>query len=232
MPLIEWSASSELGDLVYIFDEPIEIGESSTPLMSGGINDMGSVDEKGAFLVIPQQVTHSAIAHEDGTVEGGTAQESVTTLEFKEGMAYVALLLRITHNASGDIIYPYAQGTDQVSETIGGVKYAWAAFPIASNWQAGFFTDYVVDLSNGAGFIPGEAEGYTLYLDPTDHSEDSAQMFVDLRYRPVLGYDIHFMEWVDGWDNGNENTLTHSPSSSHTYEGAVNSSSVEDPFGE
>lgn len=234
VPVIEWTASKQLGDIVYIFDEPVEIGETSTPLMSGGLNEYGSVDKKGAFLMIPQQVTNSAVKTESGTVEGGTAEENVTTLEFKEGVAYVALLIQITHK-SGELIYPYKQGTDNVSQEVNGEKFAWAAFPIASNWSAGFFTDYVVDFSNGAGFIPGEAEGYEIIFsqaDPDDPESEDNKVKIELAYRPVLGYDIRFYEMVNTWADGNENTLTHSPSASHTYEAVVNASYVEDSFGE
>lgn len=211
----EWTPSEALGDITYIFDAPVTIGATQTPLMSGGMDENGEVDNKGAFLMIPQQLTHVKANPEQSD------SENVTQLKFQEGVAYVGLLIRITHNKSGDVIYPYAKGTDNVSQEVNGVKYAWAAFPVASTWDIGHFTDYVVDFTDGAGFIPGGAEGYDHFYNPDDPENYD---HIDLEYKPVLGTAIRFMEEVGDWTNGNQNTL------GHTYEGVVNVGGGDDFF--
>lgn len=189
----KWTVDEDsYGDYTYIFDEPVEIGTEMTPLMT-------NVGEKGSFMMIPQQLKAEILTENPET-------ESVVKLQMKEGVSYIALLVRITYNKTGDVVYPYAEGVDAITETVNDVEYAWAAFPVASKWEMQRFVDYYVEFGNGAGYVaPGADEV--------------------LEYTPILGPQIYFFEEVCSWDDqGNENTV------GQGYEGTVNTGSVEDPF--
>lgn len=218
-PSHEWTVAendeASYGDIVYTFN-PVTVGNSRTALMSGGFAENGDVDPSGAFLMIPQTLKSDVVSTDTQTPDGETYEETVHKLRFTEGVSYIALLVRIT-GKDNHVVYPHAKGTDNVSQEVNGVKYAWAAFPIASEWAVGHYTDYYVDFTNGAGFIPAEAEGY-------DIDELGDIIHVDLKYTPVLGTEIRFFETVGGWDQGNENTV------GHGYEGVVNVGNIEDPF--
>ncbi|MBD5336101.1 MAG: fimbrillin family protein [Bacteroides sp.] len=211
----EWSPGQSSNELVYIFDEPIEIGESSTPLMSGGM-DQEQPDRKGSFLMIPQQLK----AELSNTSESAE-YNSVKSYVFKEGVSYIALLLRITRPAvqSGEeiVVYPFEQGVANISEEVDGKTYAWAAFPVGSKWTPNCYTDYVVDFSKGAGFVAPGAEGI-------DEENSVTGERLDLEYTPILGQRIIITEEIGTWDNGDAVTVD------HQYEATLNQGTIEDPF--
>ncbi len=205
----KWTVDeNSVGDFTYIFDEPIEISNT------GKTSLMSYTGEKGSFLMLPQQLKAEIVSE-------NPESESVVQLEMKDGVAYVALLIRITYNQTGEVVYPYAEGVEAITETIGegddAVEYAWAAFPVASEWQMQRYVDYYVDFSKGAGYVAPGADS-------------------KIEFTPILGEKIIFFENVWSWDpnaeeypvpGGNDVTLTEG-----AYEGVVNTGSVSDPFGD
>lgn len=215
--------NNELGDLEVIFDEPIEI-DGDTPLMDG-------FDEKGSFLMIPQQLKSKIVTNDDNDPE----YNNVISYSFEEGVSYIALLINIMYNKPETGVnyqaYPYLHGeVDKISQEIDGVKYAWAAFPIGSPWTAGKYIDYKVDFSKGAGFVPPGAGDVQLYIDGQpqyEYDEDGNQIgptYVNFEYKPILGDKIIFTESVGDWNQGDENTVD------QQFEGVVNCADMEDPF--
>lgn len=216
-----WEADeSSLGDVTYIFDEPITIGTSTTPLMNGGNDEeTGSLDKKGCFLMIPQQLDNTPAEEYD-------ENDNVRKYIFDENAAYVALLIRITYDMGEGkdprVVYPYSKGVDNISETIDGVKYAWAAFPVGSLWRASRYTNYTVDFSHGAGFVAPGSEGVDVIEvlgEPSVHK--------DLDYSPILGGEIRFIEEVADWDQGNGNTVDQIHG-----EAVVDEAGFDDAFGD
>lgn len=205
---IFWKAAGLQTDMIkYILDEPVVLDKNTTRtgLMSG---DDAADEGKGAFMLIPQQLSKN-FEKEDNTIS-----------EFKEGMSYVAFLVRITYLPTGEVIYPYAKGVESISETIGegeeAATYAWAAFPISSLWIPGSYIDYFVDFSKGAGFVaPGAAEH---------------------EYEPILGREIKFTEEVGIWSEDDQEYKDWTSGTAITVdqnnEVGVDQTEVEDPFGE
>lgn len=221
----QWFApedGSGLGDIEYIFDNAIEI-DGDTKLMDG-------VSEDGSFMMIPQILKSETVKSND---EDDT-YNSVTSYVLKEGVSYIALLIRVTYVGAGEegshIVYPYGHGeVDLISREIDDKKYAWAAFPIGSPWVAGKYIDYKVDFSKGAGFVaPGAGENfvYDPMGDPIE-DENGNQIKRLYDYTPILGDVIKFTETVGDWTSqGDENTVD------QEFEGVVNVADFEDPFGE
>lgn len=207
---------NELGDIEYVFETPVEIGTSNTPLMTGD-------GAEGSFLLIPQQLKAETLSADDA--DDGS---NVKSYKFKEGVSYIALLLRITHVTSGDIIYPYDEGVEKISEEVAGKTYAWAAFPIGTLWQSGFYVDYVVDFSKGAGFVAPGAGYVTVKngegVEMTDDEGNPITKLLD--YTPILGTEIKFFEEVWNWNSGTAATVD------HKFEAIIDMADVEDPFGD
>ncbi|MDE7159452.1 MAG: fimbrillin family protein [Muribaculaceae bacterium] len=212
-----WTADKDSrGDFTYIFDEPVTIGTTETPIMNGGIDENGVVDKKGSFLMIPQQLICTPEKEYD-------ANENVRKYKFDDNSAYIALLIRITYDMGEGkdprVVYPYAKGVDQISETIDGVKYAWAAFPVGSLWGASFYTRYLIDFSEGAGFVAPGSEGVDIV---EVLGEDPVHK--DLDYSPILGDKIRFIEEVLEWNSGSGNTVDQI-----NGEGVVDEAGFNDP---
>lgn len=192
-------------ELEVIFDDPITINASETKLMDG---DAG----KGSFLMMPQQLANSKVE--------GTEEAETPTLEMKSGVAYIALLIRVTDKA-GEVVYPYVKGVDNISKTVNGEKYAWAAFPIDSRWRGNHHTTYTIDFTHGAGFVAPGAEGYEdAYFGDN----------INLEYKPILGGKVQVTEaWIREWDNSDIDQ-THE-TNSQKYTVSVDVADEEDPFG-
>lgn len=176
----------------YIFETPVKIGAETTPLMD-------SKSENGSFLLIPQQLKHEV---SEGVEDDSSSPRSFV---FKEGVSYIALLVRIIHNIDADhseVAYPYAKGVENITVTIDGEKYAWAAFPVGTKWVPGCYVDYFVDFSNGPGFVaPG---GCYLTIDGFT-GEEPTRILLD--YKPILGGQIIFTEDVNTWNEGTAGTV-------------------------
>ncbi len=192
-------AGDQTAELEYIFDDVKTLDADATrlDLMSG--DDTATDTGKESFMMVPQQLSETFTANEDDSL-----------LEFKEGMSYAAFLVRITYLPTGEVIYPYAEGVEAISKTIGegddAVTYAWAAFPISTLWVPGTYVDYFVDFSKGAGFVAPGA---------TEHE-----------YEPILGREIRFTEEVFDWNEGKDVTVD------HKYEIGQDITGGDDPFGE
>ncbi|MDE7388749.1 MAG: fimbrillin family protein, partial [Muribaculaceae bacterium] len=146
---ILWSVpdTAKLCTIEYIFDEAIEIGSDFTNIMDGCAED-AEASKTASFLMLPQQLTYEEAGEGNGDDEA--------TIVFKKGVSYVALLIRITYAQTGEIIYPYAKGVENITEEVEGVKYAWAALPVSSKWMASSYHFYNIDFSHGAGYVaPG-----------------------------------------------------------------------------
>lgn len=200
-----WKANEQKDDMVYLFDEPLVLDEETDVVYPMTGNDTGEEDVignadgagKGGFMLIPQKLS-SKFVDEDGTLEGQ---------QFGEGMSYIAFLVRITYTDNGNVVYPYAEGVEDITEEIGGVTYAWAAFPVSSLWRPGTYVDYAITLSNGAGYVaPGAAEG--------------------VAFRPILSRQIQFTEEVQFWPDYNEVSIDQD----NELEG--DGGNFDDPFGE
>lgn len=183
---IFWQPTGEqTGDMEYTFSSPIVLDSNATSaeLMKGSDTDSDTKAE--SFMLMPQQLS-KAFLNAEGNLGG---------LEFDKGMSYIAFLVRITNTITGDVIYPYAKDeygnstVDAISKTIDGVTYAWAAFPISSIWAPGTYVDYLVDFSEGAGFVaPGASE--------------------EVELQPILGRKIKFYVEVDNWGESEDGSST------------------------
>ncbi len=208
---IQWKDLGEQTDsVVYIFDEPITIGNTKTTLMSGEVGDL-----KGSFMLMPQALQADIVKDDDENWE----YNSVRNLNFGPGMSYIAFLVHITHKWTVDgeekteDVYPFAEGVERISRKIGDKVYAWAAFPISTEWKGGFYVDYYVDFSKGAGFVA-----------PNDNVKDWFGTELKLDYLPILGKEVKLITTVGGWNNGDEVTET------QEEEAIINVATTEDPF--
>lgn len=205
---IHWKAAEQTEDMVYIFDAPLVLDEETTSVYPMTGNDTGAEDNagfqdgagNGGFMLIPQKLSKEYV-NDEGNIED----------EFGDGMSYVAFLVRITYLPQNELVYPYAEGVEAITETIGegedAVEYAWAAFPVSSLWRPETYMDYVVDFSKGAGFVaPGAGD--------------------EVVYQPILGREIRFTETVLFWPENNDETVD--------QENAINidGGNVDDPFGD
>ncbi|MDE6278289.1 MAG: fimbrillin family protein [Muribaculaceae bacterium] len=196
-------AGEQNGEMTYIFAEPVVLDKTTTraDVMSGDDTEATGEEANGAFMLIPQQLS-AAFLNDEGTIDSAS---------FTAGMSYIAFLVRITYLPTGEVIYPYAEGVEAISKTIGegddAITYAWAAFPVSSLWVPGSYIDYFVDFSKGAGFVaPGASE--------------------DFEFKPILGREIKFTEEVFSWDDGTLITVD------QNNQLGVDSGEDEDPFGE
>lgn len=203
--------------VLYFTPKVLDKDATTVSLMSGddraaiaGAEGAGSE----AFMLIPQQLSKDKLTDSGDGIKGS----------FGAGMSYIALLVRITNTITNEVIYPYSEGVDNISETIDGVTYAWAAFPVASLWVPGLYMDYMIDLSEGAGFVAPGAEGRD--LEETDDDNNVITTHIDLEYTPILGRVIKFYESVFDWDQGGAVTVTEK----NVLQ--VDNGDFEDPFGD
>lgn len=90
--------------------------------------------------------------------------------------AYLSVLVNIT-TADGAQVYPFAN--DKKTDSNGNKRtFAWATVPLTANWEAGKKYIYVLDFTNGAGFV-----------DPDDPTPGV----------PVLGEPIKIKPQVTDW---------------------------------
>lgn len=208
-----WTTDDNLGNLTYIFDEPVEIGETTTPLMQAR-NDEGFIldDPSNSFMMIPQQLKY--VLKDPAAADDNS---NVNDYAMTEGVAYIGLLLRITHNELGDVVYPLMEEVidddgnkeliniiPDITEGVAGEQYAWAVFPVGTNWTAGSYVDYLVDFGKGAGYVaPSENE--------------------DASLKPILG-EISFTVYVWPWNDGTASTVE------QPDEVIIDEGFVDDPF--
>lgn len=83
--------------------------------------------------------------------------------------AYLSVLINITRDEAGTLVYPDKAG-----------EYGWAAVPIDTKWEAGTKYVYTLDFTNGAGMVDPAA-------DPEHGGDD------------ILGSPIKFTVTVDEW---------------------------------
>ena len=221
----KWTVAENPTDKAeYIFKEGVEI-DGNTALMSNEGTD-------GSFLLIPQQLQYVT---KEGIEDEG---DGVHNLVCQEGVAYVGLLIRITEkNLKGEdeVVYPFAQGVANITETVNGEEYAWAIFPVSTNWLAGNYIDYQVDFSKGAGFVAPGAEGFMHPWGPQPGDEDYSEendWWVKLEYTPILGSEIKFTVTILDWDLSNTDSTVQQDGDDHSKEVWQDGGSVEDPFGE
>lgn len=207
-----WKTVGEQTDVIeMIFDEPIILDNehSSIEFMSGNADD-----PKGSFMMIPQQLSSTAV--NNGSMEQGA---------FTNDMSYIAFLVRITNtdkeftntNEDGEeiteecVVYPYDEGVESISRTFGegdnAVTYAWAAFPVSSLWVPGSYIDYFVDFSKGAGFVAPGADA-------------------SVEFKPILNHEIRFIESVGEWRDGSKDTID------QENQLGMDEGNVDDPFGD
>ncbi len=201
-------AGDQTHEIVYLLDEPIVLDKDNTEVtfMSG---DDTEAEEGGAgcFMMIPQQLNKDYY-NADGVYDNVT---------FEKDMAYVAFLMRITYEEEEDwdgddntetttyVAYPYANGMGTAAQTVNGVEYGWAAFPLYSLWIPGNYTEYWVDFTKGAGFVaPGAEDG--------------------VAYKPIFSREIKFFQEVWGWNEGQWTNIDQDTQIS------VDQTDVEDPF--
>lgn len=197
---IFWKPAGEpTAEFSYIFDEPVIVDQDNKrPTIMTGDDTAENASGKQSFMMVPQQLSA------DFVNEQGTALDTGT---FQDGIAYIAFLVRITNTVTNDVVYPYAEGVENISETIDGVTYAWAAFPVCSLWVPGNYVDYFVDFTKGPGFVaPGADEA--------------------LEYQPILGPEIKFTSDVVGWSQGGWITVDQD---NHL---TIDHGEFEDPFGD
>lgn len=190
-------AGEQTASFKYILDAPVVLDGTTTTsvqLMSGEDSAENST-KKEAFMMVPQQLT------------AGYDAEAGKIVSFASDNSYIAFLVRITNVASGRVEYPFADGVENITETIGGVEYAWAAFPVATLWVPGLYVDYLVDFSKGAGYVAPGAEDYVVL-------------------KPIIGNEVKFTTNVMDWDNGGFTSIT------HDNEITVDVADDDDPFGE
>lgn len=204
-------AGDQTHEIVYLLDEPIvlDADNQEVAFMSGDDTEAGENGGAGCFMMIPQQL-NKEYYNPDGV------QDEIT---FGKDMAYVAFLMRITYEAEDwvdgseepvnttFVAYPYANGMGTAAQTVNGVEYGWAAFPLYSLWVPGNYTDYLVDFSKGAGFVAPGADA-------------------SVAYKPILSREIKFYQEVFGWDEGQWTNIDQDAQLSEDR------TDVEDPFGE
>ncbi|MDE7153722.1 MAG: fimbrillin family protein [Muribaculaceae bacterium] len=179
-------AGEQTSSFVYLLDAPVVLDKDNTSaaIMSGDDAATENATHKEAFMMIPQQLKATLEENEEGT----------EIQKFYETDSYIAFLIRVTTVSNDKVIYPFAEGVTNITEEIGGVKYAWAAFPVASLWAPGLYVDYLVDFSKGVGFVAPGAEDHVL--------------------KPILGTEVTFTVSVgtsgtNGWNQGGLESIEH-----------------------
>lgn len=66
--------------------------------------------------------------------------------------AYLSVLVRITRNDNGYVMYPFSDDTF-TNEDGSKREYAWASIPISGTWEQGKKYIYTLDFTNGAGNV-------------------------------------------------------------------------------
>ena len=219
----KWTVEEDPTDKAeYIFSEGVKI-DGLTELMT-------NKDTNGSFLLIPQQLQYET---KDGVED---ESDGVHNLVCQEGVAYVGLLIRITEtNIKGEeeVVYPFAEGVKNITETVYGEDYARAIFPVSTKWLAGNYIDYQVDFTNGAGFVAPGAEGLMHPWGPQpgddDYNEDS-EWWIHVEYTPILGTEIKFTVQILDWDASYTDSSVQQGGDDYSKEVWDDGGSVEDPF--
>lgn len=174
----KWSpAANKGGDLTMgnkYTSDPADFSKATDIIISKDA-DATSIMQKGdeAFMILPQQLT---------------AWGKTDLTSNKLDGAYIAVLCQ----ANQDNYQLFPAGDSNKG------KYAWTAIPINTNWEPGKSYTYVLDFTNGGGYIPP--------TDPDDSGKDPIVPPTD----PVnpgdnaWGSAITFTVTVDNWGNATE----------------------------
>lgn len=130
--------------------------------------------ESGNAMLLPQTLTPWSPTGDPDNV----ARES-----------YLSVLVQITTNDTGMVIYPFPYDTQIDPNTGKKREYAWASIPLSGTWEQGKHYIYTLDFTNGAGNV-----------DPDDPTPG----------QPVLGGEIKFTVNVNDWAEG-DNAIPMNP---------------------
>lgn len=91
--------------------------------------------------------------------------------------AYLSVLVRITRNDNGMVIYPFSN--DKLKDSSGQPRqYAWASIPLSGTWEQGKKYIYTLDFSNGAGYVDPD--------DPTPGEEILGKIKFTVKVNPWI----------------------------------------------
>lgn len=113
--------------------------------------------------------------------------------------SYIAVLLRISY-AGGDAVYPNKK------DGAVAAKFAYAAIPVATNWEIGHKYTYTLKFfgtGGGAGFIADELTDLSNPNDPDIDDEPKASWDPDNMIGTaiidgVINFNVTIEDWVDG----------------------------------
>ena len=140
------------------------------------------------WMMLPQQLT-AWNKNEGGSSNGG---------------AYIAVLLRISY-AGGDAVYPNKK------EGAVAAKFAYAAIPVATNWEIGHKYTYTLKFfgtGGGAGFIADELTDLSNPTDPDIDDEPKANWNDAMIGTAIIDGVINFNVTIEDWIQGGENDIT------------------------
>lgn len=136
------------------------------------------------WMMLPQQLEEWNKSGVDGT---------------NNKKSYIAVLLRISY-AGGDAVYPHKK------DGAVAAKFAYAAIPVATNWEIGHKYTYTLKFfgtGGGAGFIADELTDLSNPNDPDIDKEPKASWDADNMIGTaiidgVINFNVTIEDWVDG----------------------------------
>lgn len=153
-----WTIDDDADNATYSYELPssVTLSPTATPLMTKMV---GETETNNNLILIPQLLT----AWEPNPKrEAGFDPTTVG--------AYIAVKLKVTAANGAVQIFPFKDG-DKVSE--------WAAVPVDTEWVAGNKYTYILDFTNGAGWVAPDGD-----VDPEE---------------PILQNPITFTVEVTPW---------------------------------
>lgn len=119
--------------------------------------------------------------------------------------SYIAILLRISY-AGGDAVYPNKK------DGAVAAKFAYAAIPVATNWEIGHKYTYTLKFfgtGGGAGFIADELIDLSNASDPDIDKEPKAGWDANTMIgQPIIDGVINFNVTIEDWVDGTTTTET------------------------
>ena len=136
------------------------------------------------WMMLPQQLEEWNKSGVDGT---------------NNKKSYIAVLLRISY-AGGDAVYPNKK------DGAVAAKFAYAAIPVATNWEIGHKYTYTLKFfgtGGGAGFVADELTDSSNPSDPDIDNQPKANWDADNMIGTaiidgVINFNVTIEDWVDG----------------------------------